>query len=266
MLSAMITWLLRTLFSLLEPVGFLWGVLVVITVFTLYKRRWRQAIAPGLLAVFLLVIGSTGFSGWLLSGLERQFPARPLAEIPPGDAVMVLGGAVEPSRYEAFGLGLTADGDRAMMALELMRLGKGKNLVLGGAVTELDNGERRIEADMMQKWLAAWKVPDAPVISLGACENTHDEAQKVAKLCRDRGWNQVVLVTSAYHLPRAAACFRTEGIAAVCVPCDFKTSVSLEGKSGFALVPRYQGFLKVSIYVREKIGYWVYRSRSWIRE
>jgi uncharacterized SAM-binding protein YcdF (DUF218 family) len=152
-----------------------------------------------------------------------------------------------------------------LMGLELMRLGKGKALVLGGAVTELEGGEKRVEADLMQKWLAAWKLPEAPVISLGACENTHDEAQKVAKLCQERGWKQVVLVTSAYHLPRAAACFRTEGVATTCVPCDFKTSVSLEGKPGFTLVPRYQGFLKASIYVREQIGWIVYRWRGWIK-
>lgn len=261
----MIDWLLRTLFNLLEPVGFLWGVLVVTTAFFLFKRRWRRAIVPGLLAVFMFVVGSTGFSGWLLGGLERQFPARPLAEIPPGDAVVLLGGAAEPSRYDAFGLGLTADGDRLIMALELMRLGKGKTLVIGGAVTELESGERRIEAELMRQWLAAWQLPQAPVVSLGACENTHDEAQKVAKLSRERGWKQVVLVTSAYHLPRAVACFRSEGMAVTGVPCDFKTAVSLEGKPSFTLVPRYQGFVKTSIYVREQIGWLVYRWRGWIK-
>lgn len=261
----MFTWLLRQFFSLLEPIGFIWAVLVVLTVALLWKRRWRTGAAAGAMVFLMFLVGSTGFSGWLLGGLEQRHLIKSLDDIPAADAVMLLGGSVEPSRLDAFGLGITPDGERAIMALELMRLGKGKVLVVGGAYADLPNSERRVEADLTQKWFAAWKLPEAPVISLGACENTHDEAQKVAKLCKERGWKQVVLVTSAYHLPRALACFRTEGVPVTGVPCDFKTSLSLEGPPGYTLVPRVQGFLKVSLYVREQVGWLVYRSRGWIK-
>jgi uncharacterized SAM-binding protein YcdF (DUF218 family) len=184
--------------------------------------------------------------------------------VPAADAVIMLGGGFEPSRLEAFGLGLTPDADRAVMALELVRQRKGGVLVLSGAETVLENGERRVEADMMVKWLAAWKLPDVPVLSLGACENTHDEAVKVARLAKEKGWKKIILVTSAYHMPRAAACFRTEGVPVVCVPCDYKTSLSLEGRGGVELVPRYQGVIKLSLYVREKVGWQMYRLRGWI--
>jgi uncharacterized SAM-binding protein YcdF (DUF218 family) len=260
----MITSLQRMVFNLLEPVGLVWAALGLFTLWALSRKRWRLALLPGLLALLMFVIGSTGFSGWLLGRLEKQHLAPPLPELPVADAVVVLGGGFEPSRLDAFGLGVTADGDRLFMGLELMRLGRGRALVLGGAEAALPDGQKRVEADMVRKWLEAWQLPQAPVISLGGCDNTREEALKVAQLCRERGWKQVVLVTSAYHMPRAVACFKTAGVPVIPVPCDFKTSVSLEGPPSFNLVPRYQGFVKMSLYVREKLAWALYRWRGWI--
>lgn len=253
-------------FNLLEPVGLVWAVLVLLTLWLVSRKRWRQAIVPGLLAVFMFIVGSTGFSGWLLGGLESVHPAKPLVDVTSADAVVVLGGGFEPSRFDIFGLGFTADGERLFTGLELMRLRKGRALVLGGAETILPDGQKRVEADMARDWLRVYELPKAPVISLGGCDNTHDEAQKVAKLCAEQGWERVLLVTSAYHMPRAVACFKTAGVSVIPVPCDFKTSISLEGPPSFNLVPRYQGFYKMSLYVRENLAWALYRWRGWIKE
>lgn len=262
----MMTSLQRMVFNLLEPVGLVWGALALLTLWALSRKRWRLAVVTGGLALGMWVVGSTGFSGWLLGRLEQQHLAPPLAEVPAADAVVVLGGGFEPSRLDAFGLGITADGDRLFMGLELIRLGKGRALVLGGAEAELPDGQKRIEADMVQRWLETWQLPRAPVISLGGCDNTREEAVKVAQLCREQGWKQVVLVTSAYHMPRAAASFKTAGVPVLPVPCDFKTSVSLEGPPSLNLVPRYQGFVKMSLYVREQLAWALYRWRGWIKD
>jgi hypothetical protein len=121
----MITSLQRMVFNLLEPVGLVWAALGLFTLWALSRKRWRLALLPGLLALLMFVIGSTGFSGWLLGRLEKQHLAPPLPELPVADAVVVLGGGFEPSRLDAFGLGVTADGDRLFMGLELMRPGVG---------------------------------------------------------------------------------------------------------------------------------------------
>jgi len=150
------------------------------------------------------------------------------------------------------------------MGLELIRRGKAKSLVVSGAVQNV-NGQKLVEADLTRHWLAMWHLPDAPVESLGGCSNTHDEALRVEALRKEKGWEKILLVTSAYHMKRAQAVFRTAGVPVVCVPCDFQTEVSIETEWRWAWVPRCFGFEKMSLYIHEQIGWWVYRWRGWIK-
>ncbi|MDW8311067.1 MAG: YdcF family protein, partial [Verrucomicrobiales bacterium] len=150
-----------------------------------------------------------------------------------------------------------------VMGAELLRRGKGRHLVVGGAAHRVQ-GQVLVEADLARRWLETLGLARVPVISLGKCINTRDEAVRVAALCRERGWTNVLLVTSAYHMKRAEAVFRTAGVPVTCVPCDFQTEVSVMTESEVAWVPRVAGFQKLSLYVHEQIGWWVYRWRGWI--
>jgi uncharacterized SAM-binding protein YcdF (DUF218 family) len=199
-----------------------------------------------------------------VASLERPFVIENLDTVPVSDAIVVLGGAVQPSKYEAFGLNLAAAADRVVMGLELARRGKAKNLVLGGAVHTV-NGQKRVEADMTKQWLEAWALTNARIYSLGGCINTHDEAVRVAALVKEQGWRRVILVTSAYHMRRAQATFQTAGVPVVCVPCDFQTELSVETEDELELVPCYSGFQKMSLFLHEQIGWLTYRMRGWIK-
>lgn len=259
----MVRQLFNSLMYFAEPIGMIWGLLWVLLVALLLKRRWRSGIFVACIIFLMSLLGSTGFPGWLLGTLEKPYVRPSLDDIPACDAVVVLGGGVQPSRYDAFGLDMTADADRIIMAMELMRQGKGQALVLGGSWCEVPGG-KRVEADLARDWLTTWKFTDAPIESLGPCENTHDEAEKVARMFKQNQWRKVILVSSAYHLRRAEACFRTAGVPVICVPCDFKTRISLEGPPGYTLVPRYNGFIKATLFIRETVGWWIYRWRGWI--
>ena len=181
-----------------------------------------------------------------------------------GNGVEVLGGGVRPSKYDVAGLDLYAAGDRVVMGVEFVRRGKARNMVVGGGAYTI-GGRRLVEADLTKRWLAEWRLADVPVFSLGACENTHDEAVRVAALRKEKGWQKILLVTSAYHMKRAQAVFRTAGVPVVCVPCDYQTEVSIETGPGATIVPRFGGFQKLSLFIHEQIGWWMYRWRGWIK-
>jgi uncharacterized SAM-binding protein YcdF (DUF218 family) len=202
--------------------------------------------------------------GDLVASLERPFIVRELDKLPACDAVVVLGGACRPSKFDVGGLDLTAASDRVIMGLELIRRGKARNLVVSGAGHNV-NGRKLVEADLTKRWLTTWHLPNAPIESLGACVDTHDEALRVAALRREKGWQKVLLVTSAFHMKRAQAVFRTAGVPVVCVPCDFQTDISIETEWGWAWVPRQPGFEKLTLYIHEQIGWLVYRWRGWIK-
>jgi uncharacterized SAM-binding protein YcdF (DUF218 family) len=103
------------------------------------------------------------------------------------------------------------------------------------------------------------------VVSLGENAHTRQEAEKVRALVDQRGWKRVLLVTSANHMTRAAAVFRTLGIDVVPVPCNFLTTVSTAPNGPVFTVPNWAGFEKIGAWAHERTGWWIYRWRGWIK-
>jgi uncharacterized SAM-binding protein YcdF (DUF218 family) len=264
--KGMISHIARSLTHLAEPIGFVWLCLLVAVVLLWVKRIRKMAVFLFALAVLIYIVGSTSVPGDLLASLEQPFVVENLENIPVSDAIVVLGGAVRPSKYEAFGLDLGAAADRIVMGLELARRGKARNLVLGGS-THTVNGRTHIEADMTKQWLETWGLTNALIFSLGGCGNTHDEAVRVAALVKEKGWQRVILVTSAFHMRRAQATFQTAGVPVVCVPCDFQTEVSVEteGEPTLVPIPGPDGFQKISLFLHEQIGWLAYRRHGWVK-
>jgi uncharacterized SAM-binding protein YcdF (DUF218 family) len=150
------------------------------------------------------------------------------------------------------------------MALELARLGKAPVLVLGGAFVKLD-GVERDEAELVRRFITERRLVPGEVIALPRCTDTRHEAQRVRQLVQERGWSRVLLVTSANHMRRAVATFRTAGVEVTPAPCNFLTQVSLgDSPRGFS-VPRAGGFVKFGIWLHEQVGWWVYRKRGWVQ-
>jgi uncharacterized SAM-binding protein YcdF (DUF218 family) len=256
--------ILRQILLLLQPVGLVWMGLIVLT-FSLFRAKRRRA---GSFSLFLLVLvtlcGSTDFPGWLLRGLEKPWAGVKIEELPECDAVVVLGGGAEPSRYEAGEVHLTKAGDRILMGVELLRLKKAPVLAIGGNAVDFE-GVKKVEADLVKALLDRWKIPAAEIVSLGENGNTRDEGEKVQALATQRGWKRVLLVTSASHMQRAVAVFRALGIEAVPAPCNFLTSVSTAPVPFQLTVPGWAGFEKISVWAHEKAGWWIYRWRGWVK-
>ena len=263
--GAMFDPLLRHLLLLIEPIGFLWACLLLLTLALVRRRLWRLAGLSAFVVAAITVIGSTGLPGAMLAALERPYAGVKIDALPVCDAVVMLGGGTEPSRYEVGTLHLNQAGDRVVMALELIRLGKAPVLVLGGAGAPID-GEVKVEADLLARFLAERALAAAPatVVSLGLCSSTHDESVRVRKLAQERGWQRVLLVTSANHMRRASAVFQTTGVAVVPAPCGFITEVSTSASPPGWHVPTWHGFGKISTWLHEQVGWWLYRCRGWI--
>ncbi len=254
--------LLRQLLLLIQPIGLAWAVLLVLTLVVWRKRMRRIAVTTALLVLLITVFGSTDIPGWMLRQLEKpwvRFKPEALLE---HDAVVVLGGGAEPSLYEVGQVHLTRAGDRLVMGLELMRLGKARTMVLGGGAALFGN-DTKVEADLARSALLKWN-PRADIISLGSCEHTRDEALKVAALVHERGWKSVAIVTSASHMTRALAVFHRAGIDATPAPCNFLTTLSTAPSPSRLQVPSWQGFEKVNIWLHEVVGWTIYRRRGWV--
>ncbi len=258
-------YLLHQCLYMLEPVGFIWICLLALTGAQWWKRQRRFAVATGLLAVFVTVIGSTSVPGMLLGSLERPYAGVKLDALPAADAIVMLGGGAEPSRYEVSGVHFTPAGDRLVMAHALFQMKKAPVLILGGNAGKLD-GIVRIESEIVRDLLVTWGVPKDAIIPLASSSDTYGEALKVHALATENGWRRVLLVTSANHQRRASATFRAQGLDVIAAPCNFLTTVATDPAEEGVSVPRYDGFVKMATWLHEEVGWFMYRRRGWIKE
>ena len=252
-----------SLAALVQPIGLVWAALLAATLWHLVKRCWRAALFPAALALSISVVGGTKLPAWLLARLER--PYDPLVRGWPqrADAVVMLGGAHAFTPRSPLRFGIGEAGDRVLLALELIRAGQARALVLGGSYYEVD-GQRRPDAELLTAWARAWKLPVGEVHLLGICANTREEAARTAQLARGQKWQRVILVSSGYHLARAEAVFRKAGLEVLPAGAEFLGLDSLGGKDGWQLVPRGRGFELLGCWAHEQVGWLYYRLKGWV--
>ncbi|MBQ5345423.1 MAG: YdcF family protein, partial [Acidaminococcaceae bacterium] len=82
---------------------------------------------------------------------------------------------------------------------------------------------------------------------------TAEHARFTKELCREKGFRKVILVTSAYHMPRSAALFRREGVDFIPCPCDYMTNRDLV-LDVFAFTPGHGNLSVTAIAMKEYLG------------
>ncbi|MBA3849046.1 MAG: YdcF family protein [Opitutus sp.] len=191
------------------PVGV---VTLLVVLGALKKWRWMS-----LLAAAALLGGSLPFAAnALLRPLEDAYPARSVGTLAPADAVLVLGGIMSPVRET----GLTTEWGEAVERFEA-----GVNIVqLDKARRLLFTGDRRgSEGTALQREAHLRGVPPERTAVIGAAGNTADEAGQLRRHCAEHGLKRVILVTSAWHMPRAVRLFRIPGVEIVPFPVDYRS-------------------------------------------
>lgn len=254
---------LRFLADLMEPTGLLWLILSVMLGVAVRRREWRALLLPGTAWLLLTLASASALPHALLASLESDWPQVDMEQLPECDAIIVLGGGLEPSRNEPAGIHLKGAADRLFAALQLVRMGKGRLLVIGGGGIETTTATV-IEGDGTKLWLEEWKLSQVPVQSLGRCLDTHDEAVKVSALASQNRWRRVALVTSAYHMTRSKAVFEKAGVPVVPVPCNYLSAEMRNQNANWLAVPNATHLSLFETWMHEIIGWWAYRLRGWI--
>jgi uncharacterized SAM-binding protein YcdF (DUF218 family) len=147
-----------------------------------------------------------------MGGLEAYAPARPINDVPAAAAIVVLGGTAAPE----WGNGYRAEelaGSRLLTAFRAFRAGKApKIIVTSGIAYHREDGSLRTEAEDMKSILIEYGVPETAIILENQAQNTDQNALYSAKILRAAGINEIILVTSAYHMQRAGLWFILQGL------------------------------------------------------
>jgi uncharacterized SAM-binding protein YcdF (DUF218 family) len=206
------------------------------------RLRPLMALAAAALGALWLSVAFTPLTAGLAQDLVRRDPVQT------ADAVYVLASNVQ--RDDEPGPGAAS---RLWRALELLAQDRTTRLVL----SEIPPPAGRYEP-VARAWLSTFRL-DRELIVIGPHENTRQEALGVASLCRARGFERLLVVTSPTHSRRACAAFEREGLAVVCVP-SVETQFDIESLE--KPNDRVRAFGPV---IHERLGLLVYRRRGWIR-
>jgi len=253
---------METICAFFEPLGLAWLGLGVWLVIASRRRRPKELLLATAAWLILSLSVCTPLPSLLLASLETKFPAVSVPALENADAIVCLGGGASPAPAEATGVHLRGPADRITTALLLVRLRKAPTLVLGGG-RYLVHNEWRSEADAVREALDESEFATAEIVSLGICANTRDEALKVAQLARERGWNRMHLVSSAYHLPRAVATFQRTGVEVIPVPCNFQTGAATGQTTPWITPPGMAGLQQFHLWIHEFLGGMYYLWRGW---
>ena len=202
------------------------SVLVILVLLALFAT-WigARAVASTLLTTFLLAVGLTmflPFDHWLGAPLEARVPAAPLPERI--DGIVLLGGAVEwRVTGERGALALNAAGERVAAAAALAQRYPGVPLVVTGSFADAFAGDFRATPTEGSLFFGP-HFAGRPIIYLGQARSTYEDALFALQAANPAPGEVWLLVTSAWHMPRALGTFANLGWTLLPYPVDYRSS------------------------------------------
>jgi uncharacterized SAM-binding protein YcdF (DUF218 family) len=168
----------------------------------------------------------------------------------------VLGGAIIPKLSGARGTVELNETAERMTATAALAKGfpQARIVFVGGDASLV--GHAPSEAVLARPLLESLGVAAQRIETEEASRNTYENAVFAKELLHPKPGERWLLVTSAYHMPRAVGCFRKAGFAVEPYPVDWRTAGPQDLFKPFQAVAG--GLARTDVAVREWIGLLVY--------
>jgi uncharacterized SAM-binding protein YcdF (DUF218 family) len=248
----------KTVGVLVMPTNFLIVLALVGVVLSLtrFARAGRRIVIAAI--VLLAIAAFSPLGNLLLYPLESRFPQWNAAQGAP-DGIVVLGGPIDPDLSVAHDVPvIRAAPDRIVAAAALALKYPNAKIVFSGGSSSLVSNEQR-EADYAATVFESLGVDRARLIMDRASRNTYENAVLSKQLAAPKPGERWLLVTSAYHMPRAVGLFRKVGFAVEPYPVDWHVGRDAADILAFTQFST-DGLVRTDIAVREWLGlvaYWL---------
>jgi uncharacterized SAM-binding protein YcdF (DUF218 family) len=231
-------------------------------VFLLLRGRRRGELLVVVAAIGLLLLAVAPIGPAMMLALEQRFPRPPM--LPDRiDGILVLGGAVDPRISLAYGETVfNGSIARVLAGVALARKHPEAKLALVGGEGDLFP-VGFAEARATQGFVLEEGIAASRLIVEERSRSTHENAVFARELIRPAPGQHWVLVTSAYHMPRAVAAFRAADWPIIPYPVDFKVDPKTGLRANFNLL---DGLGTSTIAGKEWVGLISYRLLGWTRE
>jgi len=228
------------------------------------RRRLGARLAIGGLA-FLVIAGIVPVGNALILPLEQRFAAVPAPDSQEKFAgIIILGGFEDGLVSAARGaLAVNESAERLTQGLRLALKHPEAKIVFTSGVGGLWPGG----IDATQPVAAYFNdvgIPTSRLVLEGKARNTQENATFTAEMLGLNHGERWVLVTSAYHMPRAVGIFRKNGFDVIPYPVDYRTRGAEDLGRLFESLPA--GLQRTDLAVKEWAGLIAYRLMGRIDE
>jgi len=234
---------------LVSPLGLLTGLMFLAL---LFKRQWPVYAAMAIL--FLCSFPLTARSIWM--NLESEYPYQPMSTVPKADAVLVLSGMLGGFESEYGYVTEWGDPDRFFVGVQLVQSGKADKLIFTRG--QMPWSDLPPEGELLKQKAIEMGVASEQILLTSVVSNTAEESLAVKSVMEQHGFNEIILVTSSFHLPRAKRLFDEVGIKTYPYSTDFKAANTRLDWLDF--IPSAEAFRDTSDGIRDYIGrlyYWL---------
>lgn len=224
----------------------------------LYWRRTarlgRRLAVIGALA--LIVLGFSPVGAWMTLPLEERF-ARTGPSPAQGYAGIIMLGGFEDGRGSAAHnqLSINEAGERFIETVLLAKRYPDAKVIFSGGPAGLLLAQSPA-GDMVGRYLRAFGVARDRIILESRSLNTWQNATMTRALVRPSPGERFLLVTSAWHMPRAMGVFRQAGFDVDAWPVDFRTAGRGDLIRPFGRMA--EGLDRVDLATKEWIGLVIY--------
>ena len=186
----------------------------------------------------------------LTSYLESDYELNKPSKVDSANAIVVLSGMIQAIKTKD-GLDYEWGGavDRFFTGINLFNLDKAPTLIFTGGKLPWSIGVP--EGEFLREEAIKLGIPKKDILLTENVENTDQEAKAIKKLLSLND-PKIILVTSAFHMPRAQEVFEAAGINVIPFPVDFQNVA--EKPTFMNLIPSAESFETTSFFIREMIG------------
>ena len=222
------------------------GLIIVLLLFGIIRKK----ILPSFLALLLLILFSLPLvSNQLIKSLERNYSVISPNELDTADTVVVLSGMLQTIKQDSMiHYEFSEAVDRIFAGINLLKMGKAQKIILTRGKLPWSKGDS--EGDYLAEFVQSQGIDPNRILLTEIVQNTNDEAKAISKMLPKT--SEVILITSAFHMPRAEKVFQNQNLKIIPYAVDFRSSAKDIDVLDF--LPQANAFKDSSFYFREIIG------------
>lgn len=214
-----------------------------------YRHRQKKIALALVLLTMLFYWSTTSFvADSLIRSLESRYTPPSTVN---GDVIVLLGGGATMDTPNLGGQGHLSSyaANRLLTAVQLYNKYHLPIVISGGKVLE----NTGTEAEIARHILLTLGIPDNQILVENQSRNTTENAQLTKKIMEQHDLRHPILVTSAFHMPRAVLQFEKAGLVVTAYPADYQTNVH-GNITAFDFVPSSGALQNLSLATKEYIG------------